>query len=111
MKIRIVEGVMSELDLELHSDSMDKESAEFAAWLNDRPAEKPIMDRFDDYVNHSRSPAQICVDGRMIRPGMVKRMVKSFRKIKGNENFTLRTTEKYVDGDWEEFIVDPKYEI
>lgn len=111
MKIRVVEGVMSELEFELRSDALDRESAEFAEWLNDRPAAKPVMDRFDDYVNHSRSPARICVDGRLVRPGLVKSMAKSFKKIKGNENFNLKIVEKYVEGDWEYYIDDPKYNI
>lgn len=111
MKIKVIESVMSELDAELHSDTPDRESAEFAEWLNERPAEKPIMDRFDDYVNHSRSPARICIDGRLIRPGLVKSMAKSFKKIKGNENFKLKIVERYVEGEWEYYIDDPKYDI
>lgn len=100
---------MSELELDLHSDELDRESAEYAAWLNNQPVSEPIMDRFDDYVNHSRSPAMICADGRLVKPKLIKSMAKSFKKIDGNENFELRIIKKYVEGQWEYYIDDPKY--
>lgn len=104
MKIKITEGYFSQLDIDQRSDNdeIERRASTSSANLDN----KSSMDMFSDYVNRGRSPASICEDGRVIRPGIVKNMLKSFKKTFRLPNFNPTFVQRFAGGEVNTYIIN-----
>lgn len=98
---------MSELDAEMRMDMPDREEPQSKP--SNKNTNKSDIDIFCDYVNHSRSPACICSDGRLIKPNIVKGMLKSFKKKPEFRDFNVKIATKYSSDGYDEYIIHPKF--